>query len=88
MVLNLYSENTHSLKEKRRILSSMKEKLRGKFNISLIESDFQDLWQKIQISVVMASNSKVVAEKVFAQIEDFIFLNYPVRVIDINKEYI
>ena len=88
MVLNLYSESTHSLKEKRRIISSLKEKLRNKFNISLIESDYQDLWQKIQISIVMASNSKVLAEKAFCQIEDFIFQNYPVQMIEINKEYI
>ena len=88
MVLNLYSESTHSLKEKRRIISSLKEKLRSKFNISLIESDYQDLWQKIQISIVMASNSKVLAEKAFYQIEDFIFQNYPVQKIEISREYI
>jgi len=48
MVLDLHSNSTHSLKEKRKIVSSMKEKLKNKFNISLIESDHQDLWQKIQ----------------------------------------
>ena len=88
MIMNLYSECTHNLKEKRRIISSIKEKLRNKYNISLIESDFQDLWQKIQISIVMAANTKVLVEKTFFQIEDFIFSNYPVRIIDVNKEYI
>lgn len=88
MVIDLFSENSHSLKEKRHIVSSLKEKLKNKFNISLIESDFQDLWQKIQITIVMASNTKVLAEKVFNQIEEFIFANYNVQIIEVNKDFI
>jgi uncharacterized protein YlxP (DUF503 family) len=88
MVVDLFSENSHSLKEKRHIVLSMKEKLKKKFNISLIESDFQDLWQKTQITIVMASNTKVLAEKVFNQIEEFIFTHYSVQIIGVNKEYI
>jgi len=88
MALDLFAENSHSLKEKRHIVSSLKEKLKNKFNISLIESDYQDLWQKIQITIVMATNTKVMAEKVFHQIEEFIFLNYGVQIVQIKKEYL
>lgn len=88
MALDLFSENSHSLKEKRHIVSSMKEKLKNKFNISLIESDYQNLWQKTQLTIVMAANKKVMAEKVFRQIEEFIFLNYGVQIVQIKREYI
>jgi len=88
MALDLFAENSHSLKEKRHIVSSLKEKLKNKFNISLIESDYQDLWQKIQITIVMATITKVMAEKVFHQIEEFIFLNYGVQIVQIKKEYL
>jgi uncharacterized protein YlxP (DUF503 family) len=87
MVLDLHSNSTHSLKEKRKIVSSMKEKLKNKFNISLIESDYQDLWQKIQIAIAMVANSKTIVEKAFDQIEDFIFMNYPVQPVAVNKDY-
>ena len=87
MVMDLFSENTHSLKEKRQIVLSIKEKLRYKFNISLIESDCQDLWQKIQITIVMAANKKILAEKVFNQIEEIIFSNYGVQILNIKKEF-
>jgi uncharacterized protein YlxP (DUF503 family) len=87
MVLDLHSNSTHSLKEKRQIVSSMKEKLKNKFNISLIESDYQDLWQKIQIAIAMVANSKTIVEKAFDQIENFIFMNYPVQTVTINKDY-
>lgn len=88
MVLDLHSRSTHSLKEKRQIVTSIKEKLKQKFNISIIESDYQDTWQKIQLAIAMLSNSKVIIEKVFAQVEDFIYLNYPVQLVTVHKEYI
>ena len=87
MVLDLHSNSSHSLKEKRQIVSSMKEKLKNKWNISLIESDYQDLWQKIQIAVAMVANSKPIVEKAFDQIENFIFMNYPVQAVTVNKDY-
>jgi len=88
MVMDLLSKSTHSLKEKRHIVTSIKEKLKQKFNISIIESDYQDRWQKIQLAVSMVSNSRVMIEKVFDQIEDLIYLNYPVQLVAVNKEYI
>lgn len=87
MIVDLHCRDIHSLKEKRQIVSSIKEKLRNKFNISIIESDYQDLWQKIQLAIALVSNSKAFADKVFTQAEDFIFLNYPVQLINIEKQY-
>lgn len=88
MVMDLHSRSTHSLKEKRQIVTSIKEKLKQKFNISIIESDYQDTWQKIQLAIAMVSNSKAIIEKVFDQAEDFVYLNYPVQLVAVQKEYI
>jgi uncharacterized protein YlxP (DUF503 family) len=88
MVLDLYTDSTHSLKDKRHIVSSAKEKLKHKFNISIIESDYQNLWQKIQLSVAMLSNSKSIIEKSFLQIEEFICTTYPVRVLSMEQEFL
>lgn len=87
MILDLFSENTHSLKEKRHIVSSLKEKLCNRFNISLIESDYQDLWQKIQIAIAIISNSKKMCDRTFNQIENFVFSNYSIQLINLKKEY-
>jgi uncharacterized protein YlxP (DUF503 family) len=86
--MDLHSRSTHSLKEKRQIVTSIKDKLKQKFNISIIESDYQDTWQKIQLAIAMVSNSKAITEKVFDQVEDFIYLNYPVQLVTVQKEYI
>ncbi len=88
MVLDLYSNSSHSLKGKRHIVSSIKDRLRQKYNVSIIESGHQDLWQKIQLAVAMVSTSRAIADKVFIQIEDFILENYPVQPVSIDKEFI
>jgi len=84
----MHTNSAHSLKEKRHFVSSMKDKLKNKFNISLIESDHQDLWQKIQLTAAMVSNSKTMIDKTFDQIENFLFQNYPVQIVAVNKDYL
>ncbi|HLP60551.1 MAG TPA: DUF503 domain-containing protein [Candidatus Deferrimicrobium sp.] len=88
MIIDLHSRTTHSLKEKRHIVTGVREKLKNKFNISIIESDYQDVWQDIQLAVAMVANSRVMIEKAFDQIEDFILLNYPVSLTALHKEYV
>ncbi len=78
--IDLFAEEFHSLKEKRRLLSSLKERLKHKFNIAVAESDYQDLWQKAQLSVVTIGPNRAVLESVFQQIEDFIYQNYAVEI--------
>ena len=54
--VELHFPDGHSLKAKRQILSSLKSRLRGKFNISVAEVDDQDLWQKAVLGIVSVAN--------------------------------
>jgi len=85
--IDLFSEQFHSLKEKRRLLSSLKERLKNKFNIAVAESDYQDLWQKAQLSAVTLGANRAILENTFKQIEDFIFLNYALQISKIKIQY-
>lgn len=88
MVIDLFGEQFHSLKEKRRLLSSLKERLKNKFNIAVVESDYQDLWQKAQLSIVSLGANRAILESTFKQIEDFIYLNTALQISKINIQYI
>jgi uncharacterized protein YlxP (DUF503 family) len=85
--IDLYGEQFHSLKEKRRLLSSVKERLRNKFNIAVVESDYQDLWQKAQISIVTLGPGRSFLEGMFRQIEEFIFQNYSAQISRMQVRY-
>lgn len=51
-----------SLKDKRQILRSLKERLRRK-NVSVVESGDQDSWQKAVVEVALAATSDGAAEE-------------------------
>jgi uncharacterized protein YlxP (DUF503 family) len=70
LTLELRLENSHSLKEKRHVVQSLKERLRNKFNVSVAEIDYQDLWQRAAVAAVTVSSDQVHAEKVLRSVED------------------
>lgn len=55
--------DAHSLKEKRAVLQRVLTRLKQKYNISVAETDYQDLWQRTQIAIVAVSSSKKATER-------------------------
>ncbi len=47
-----------SLKEKRSVIKSLKEKLKRRFNVSVAEVGYLDKWQRSSIAVVLVGNEK------------------------------
>jgi uncharacterized protein YlxP (DUF503 family) len=58
LILELQIPDARSLKDKRQILRSLKDRLRQKFNVAVAELDFHDLWQTSTIGVVTLSNAE------------------------------
>jgi len=57
LTLEIYIPEAHSLKDKRQVLRSLKDRLRGKFNVAVAELEGQDSWQRSVVGVVSLSNS-------------------------------
>ena len=70
LTLELRLENSHSLKDKRQVVLSLKERLRHKFNVAVAEIDYEDLWQRAVVAAVTVSGDRVHAEKVLRSVED------------------
>jgi uncharacterized protein YlxP (DUF503 family) len=58
LTIELRIEAAHSLKDKRQVLRSLKDKLRAGFNVSVAELDAVDLWQRATVGVVSISGSR------------------------------
>jgi uncharacterized protein len=58
LTLELRIEGAHSLKDKRQVLRSVKDRLRHSFNISIAEIEVTDLWQRATLGVVSISDSR------------------------------
>jgi uncharacterized protein YlxP (DUF503 family) len=71
-----------SIKEKRRIVNSLKDRIFHKYKVSISEVDLHDSLSFTQLGVAIVSNSKEFGEKVMNKILLFIEENVPGRLVD------
>ncbi len=69
LTMELRIEHAHSLKEKRHVVKSLKDRLRHKFNVSVAEIDDMDLHNSAVVAVAVLSASKDFAAKVLQAVE-------------------
>ena len=55
--VQLFLPESHSLKHKRAVLNSLKERLHNRFNVSVAEVDHNDLWQRSTLALAVVSNA-------------------------------
>jgi uncharacterized protein len=69
LTLELRMEGSHSLKDKRQVLRSLKDKLRSRFNVAVAELDQTDLWQRATVGIVSISGSRDYLRGLMEQVE-------------------
>jgi len=58
LTLELRIEAAQSLKDKRQVVRSLKDRLRASFNVSVAELDASNLWNQATVGVVSISDSR------------------------------
>ena len=69
LTLELRIEGAHSLKDKRQVLRSLKDRLRAQFNVAVAELDHSDLWQRATLGVVGISDSRSYLDGLMQNVE-------------------
>ncbi len=69
LTLELRIEGAQSLKDRRQVLRSLKDRLRSGFNVSVAEVDPTDLWQSATLGVVAISSSRDYLDGLMKQVE-------------------
>ena len=67
--LELRIEDAHSLKDRRQVLRSLKDRLGNSFNVSVAELNPSELWQAATLGVVAISSSRQYLEGLMKQVE-------------------
>ena len=65
--VELLIPGSQSLKDKRQVVHSVKDRLRGKFNLSVAEVDGLDLWQTAVLGLACVSNDGRHVDQVLEQ---------------------
>lgn len=80
--VELHLPDVGSLKGKRQILKSLKDRVRQKFEVAVAEVDHHDVWQRATLAVACVSHDSRHANEVVSKAVDFIEDNVDGRVID------
>ena len=70
LTLELRIDHSHSLKDKRHIVKSLKDRLRHKFNVAVAEVGYQDLWQRSVVAAVTVSGDRQYARELLQKVEN------------------
>jgi hypothetical protein len=84
----LHLDACHSLKEKRQIVKSLKDRLHQRFNVSAAETDHQDLWQRAELSVCVVSTDRRHAERVLREADRLVDGAAGARIVDSSTSYL
>lgn len=66
--IELFFPYSQSLKDKRKILKSFKDRMRNRHNVAFAELDYQTKWQRTKIGLVTINSQKEPVENLFNKI--------------------
>ncbi len=84
--VDIHLPGVDSLKGKRQIIKSLKDKLRGRFEVAVAEVDHHDVWQRATLAVACVSHDARHANAVVSKAMDFIETQVDGRVLDTSVE--
>lgn len=75
-----------SLKAKRSVIRSLRDRLRSKFNVSVAETGLQDVAGRAEISVALVSSDGRMAESVLEKLDRFVDLHAGASIVRVTRE--
>ena len=76
-----------SLKEKRSVVRSLKDRLQAKFRISVAETGLQDVHTRAEISVALVATDRRFAETVLDKADRLVEGNGRAVVVDVRRDF-
>lgn len=77
-----------SLKEKRRVVKSLKDRLHDRFNVSVAETAHQDSWQRAELTAAVVSTDRRHADSVLEHADTLVQSDPRARIIDSYRNFV
>lgn len=80
--VELHLAGNTSLKGKRRVVKSIKDRIRGRFNVSVAEVDRLDEWQRATLGIACISNNARLVDETLAKVVNLIETDADALILD------
>jgi len=84
---DLHLDGCRSLKEKRHVLKSLKDRLHNRFNVSAAETAHHDLWQRAELTACVVSNERGHAQSVLQEADRLVEAASGARIVDTSTSF-
>ncbi len=76
-----------SLKDKRAVVTSLKDRLHNQFNVSAAETGHHDVWQRAELTVCLVATDRRHADSVLQTVDRVVEAHPGLRILDTVSEY-
>lgn len=84
--VELHLPDAQSLKDKRSVLKSLKDRIRGTFNVAVAEVETNDLWQRAALGLAAVGSERAYVDGVLREVIEWLRADRRVALIRIEQE--
>ena len=89
LTLEIHLPQSRSLKDKRQVLRSVKERLRSRHNVSVLElEEDADVWQRAGLAIASIASRRDVLETLFTAIAREVESHVPGSLVETGRDYL
>lgn len=70
--IEILIRESHSLKARRRVVKSLKDRIRSRFDVSVADVGDQEVWQRAVLGVAVVTNERRFANEVLSKVLDLV----------------
>jgi len=86
--VELHVSGNQSLKGKRRVVKSIKERVQARFNVSVAEVGYLDDWQRATLGIACVANDSRFVDEILSKVVNFIESSPDARILDYEIELV
>ena len=84
--IEFHLTDNRSLKGKRKVIRSMVDKVKSRFNVSIAEVGSNDMWQKIELGISAVGNDRRHIDSSLSHVLDFLESLYLAQIVNTEIE--
>ncbi|MGQ9705696.1 MAG: DUF503 domain-containing protein [bacterium] len=82
LFISILLTESYTIKDRRQIVKSIKDRIKHRFNVSIVEADNQNKLSRADFGFSIIANREDDIVKTFDKIQKFIVESYPVEIIE------
>lgn len=86
--LEVHLPKAQSLKDKRSVIKSLKDQLRGRFNVAVAEVEPSEKWQRATVGISTVGEDRAYVQGLLTQVTEWVRGTRMVELIRVEQEFV